>query len=35
MVVEGFRRQGEPIMDAWEFFYSPTASRSDGSRPAI
>ncbi len=22
MVVEGFRRQGEPIMDAWEFFYS-------------
>lgn len=22
LVVEGFRRQGEPIMDAWEFFYS-------------
>ncbi len=22
MVVEGFRRPGEPIMDGWEYFYS-------------
>ncbi len=37
MVVEGFRRPGEPIMDGWEYFYDERRTRRPGAgrRPDV